>query len=74
MPRTNGVSTEAPLSWPLRLAHYAALTLIALTTVVVLVVLIKVRFADHGPSSSPSPRQTESPLINRAWQHPGVAV
>ena len=59
--------------WLLRAAHYVSLTLIAIATAVMLVALLQDRFIDREPSSSPS-RQTESPLTNPAWQHPGVTV
>jgi len=71
--RTNDHSAESPLSWPLRIAQYTALTLIALATAVLLVVVLKESFG-RGSSSSPARRRSESPLINQAWQRPGAPV
>lgn len=48
------LSVEEPLSWPLRLAHRVALTLIAISTVLLLVVLLKEGLIDRPARLAPS--------------------
>ena len=59
MRRTNDLSDE-PLGLALRLAHRVALTLIALSTMLLLVVLIKERVVGRQAWSSPSSQTDDS--------------
>ena len=61
MLRTDDISDDDSLSWSLRLAHRIALTLIALSTMLLLVVLLKEKFVDRLAWSSPS-SEIDSPL------------
>jgi hypothetical protein len=60
VPRNDQVLDDEPLGWGLQLAHRAALTLIALSTLLLLVVLLKEKVVDRLALSS-QPIVVESP-------------
>jgi hypothetical protein len=66
--RTSDVSDVGEFGWPLRVACYVWLALLA----ALVVAMLWGRFVDVGYSMSPSRTPSESPLRNPAWQHPGV--
>ena len=56
-----------------RRIHYVALALLALTNAAMLALVVK-SLAIDTPYTGPSLRPVTPPLLNRAWQRPGVRV
>lgn len=60
---------DQPLSRPFRIAHAISMLLIAVSTAMLLAVIIQDRLFAHDPLTQPSGR-SNSPALTQPWTHP----
>ena len=70
----NNLGDDAPLARVLGFTHKAALILIAVSTAMLLALVIKDQFFEIDIWSKPSVRRHISPIIRQAWPSSGAPV